>query len=578
MKTISSITLALFAVAQLGAQDVVRIEIQVNQVKPEPVVAPAPAVNLVVKPAVPILVVPIGVPAEGAKPLTVLLPKPPVAAPIAVPIPTGPRLETLTLLSGDNFRGNFLSFDANSGLRWQHPAIKQPFEVDAGSLSLIRVERPKAKGAGQRHTFAVKFVNDDELLGEVLEMDAEKLLFKTWYAGTLTIPRKAVRSITPGQSSPTAIYEGPTGMEGWSGGNRNSVGRAVPMGVNFGAVGINIGGLVPGVAIVPGVARDAVQLFEGNVIVNGVQIGGAPVARPSLAAAATASGWQFSNDAFVNTTTGATIGRKVEFPKLANIEFDLAWRGYVNLAVHLYSDKLEQYQGNAYVVNINQSVVYLYRHTPETGQSRLGNGPSRLAAPKTSAQVSIRVNKEQKTFAVLIDGVLVGQWNDRDAFAGKGNGLMFVSQGSGATKISGIRVCEWDGRLPLGNAGTAPTKLTEDYARLANNDNLSGAFKGIKDGKASFTTSFAPNLEIPLDRVGQIELVAPEKPAPVAGFVRATFKGRGLLTFKLESWTDAEVKVSSPNFGGATFTPDIFSQLEFNLDKPRTGNNDPLGF
>ncbi len=568
MKTIFPITLALFAVAQLGAQDGVRIEIKVQPGPADPV----PAVKLVVKPAVPILAVPVAVPAEGAKPLTVLLPKPPVAAPIAVPIPTGPRPETLTLLSGDNFRGNFLSFDAKSGLRWQHPAIKQPLEVDAGSLSLIRVERPKAKGASQRHTFAVKFVNDDELLGEVLEMDTEKLLFKTWYAGTLTIPRKAVRSITPGQSSPTAIYEGPTGMDGWSGGNRNSVGRAVPMGVNFGAVGINIGGLVPAVV------GEAVQLIEGNVIVNGVQIGGAPVARPSLAAAATASGWQFSNDAFVNTTTGATIGRKVEFPKLANIEFDLAWRGYVNLAVHLYSDKLEQYQGNAYVVNINQSAVYLFRHAPETGQSRLGNGPSRLAAPKTSAQVSIRVNKEQKTFAVLIDGVLVGQWNDRDAFAGKGNGLMFVSQGSGATKISGIRVCEWDGRLPLGNAGTAPAKLTEDYARLANNDNLSGAFKGIKDGKASFTTSFAPNLEIPLDRVGQIELVAPEKPAPVAGFVRATFKGRGLLTFKLESWTDTEVKVSSPNFGGATFTPDIFSQLEFNLDKPRTGNNDPLGF
>ena len=570
MKTISSIAVALFAVARLGAQDVVRIEIQVNQVKPGPVVAPAPAVKLVVKPAVPILVVPIGVPAEGAKPFIELLPKPPVAAPIAVPIPTGPRPETLTLLSGDNFRGNFLTFDAKSGLRWQHPAVKQPIEVDAGSLSLIRVERPTAKGASQRHTFAVKFVNDDELLGEVLEMDAEKLLLKTWYAGTLTIPRKAVRSITPGQSSPTAIYEGPTGMEGWSAGNRNSAIR-VPFGN-----GIRFG---PGVAV--GVAGEAVQLIEGNVIVNGVQIGGAPVARPSLAVAATASGWQFSNDAFVNTTTGASIGRKVEFPKLANIEFDLAWRGFVNLAVHLYSDKLEQYSANAYVVNINQSVTYLNRLSPETGQTRLGNAPSvqtRLAAPKNSAQVSIRVNKEQKTFAVLIDGVLLGQWNDRDAFNGKGNGLMFVSQGSGATKISGIRVCEWDGRLPLANAAASTAKLTEDYARLANNDGISGVFKGIKDGKAAFSTTFAPSLEIPLDRVGQIELAAPEKPAPASGFVRATFRGRGLLTFKLESWTDKEVKVSSPNFGSATFTPDIFSQLEFNLDKPRTSNNDPLGF
>ncbi len=546
MKTISSIAFILLAVARLGAADVVRIEIQAQ---------PQPAVKLNVKPVVPVLIVPVGISTTGAPPLQ------PV---VAVPVPTGLRPETLTLLSGDNFRGNFLTFDAKNGLRWQHPAVKQPLEVDASSLSLIRIERPRAKGAGQRHTFAVKLINDDELLGEVLEMDGEKLLLKTWYAGTLTIPRKAVRTITPGQSNPTAVYEGPTGMEGWSAGNRTTVGR-VPFAVNFGG-------------IVPGVAGEAVQLLGGNVIVNGVQIDGAAVAKPAVVAAAVASGWQFSNDSFVNTTSGATIGRQVQFPKLANIEFDVAWRGYLNVAVHLYSDKLEQYQGNAYVVNINQSTVFLNRHSPETGQARLGNGPSKLAAPKTSAQVSIRVNKEQKTFAVLIDGVLVGQWTDRDAFSGKGNGLMFVSLGSGATKISGIRVCEWDGRLPLGNAGASTAKLTEDYARLANNDGISGVFKGIKDGKAAFSTTFAPSLEIPLDRVGQIELAAPEKPAPASGFVRATFKGRGLLTFKLESWTDKEVKVSSPNFGDATFTPDVFSQLEFNLDKPRTGNNDPLGF
>ena len=543
MKTISSTAFLLLAVTRLSAEGVVRIEVQAP---------PQPAVE--VKAVI--------LPAEVVKPsLPAPILRPPVAGPLPTPVPAGPRPETLTLLSGDNFRGNFLTFDAKSGLHWKHPAIKEPLVVDAESLSLIRVERPKAKAANQRHTFAVKFINDDELLGEVLEMDAEKLLLKTWYAGTLTIPRKAVRLITPGQSSVTAVYEGPTGMEGWSTGNRNTVGRAIP----FGAIN--------------GVAEGAVQILGGNVIVNGVPVAANPVA-PGVAVpgVASPSGWQFNNDGFVSSTSGATIGRKVDFPKLANIEFDLAWRGYPNIAIHLFTDKLEQYQGNAYVLNLNQSNAYLYRMSPETGQTRLGNAASRMQGPKTSAQVSLRVNKEQKTFAVLVDGVLVGQWNDRDAFAGKGNGLMFISQGSGGLKVSGIRVCEWDGRLPLANAAASAAKLTEDYARLANNDGISGVFKGIKDGKAAFSTSFAPSLEIPLDRVGQIELAAPEKPALAPGFVRAAFKGRGLLTFKLESWTDQEVKVSSPNFGSATFTPDIFSLLEFNLDKPRTSVNDPLGF
>jgi hypothetical protein len=496
-----------------------------------------------------------------------VLPRPLPSATPPVLVSQGPRPEQLTLLGGDSFRGNFLSFDPKSGLRWQHPAIKQPLEVDPNTLSLVRLEREKPKGPAQRHTFAVKFVNDDELPGEVLEMDAERLVFKTWYAGTLTIPRKSVRVITPGQSSPTAVYEGPTGMEGWSGGNRNTVGRAIPLGIDFNP---------KGVAAEVVEAVEAVRILKREVIVNGV-----PVLQPPQPAAAggsaAAGGWQFINDAFVNSISGATIGRNVNFPKQANIEFDLAWRGYLNMAIHLYTDKLDQYRGSAYVVNINQSTVFLNRHSPETGQAGLGNARSRLASPKSSAQISIRVDRERKFFAVLVDGALVGQWTDRDAFGGKGDGLMFLSQGSGATKISGIRVCEWDGRLPLANA-TGTAKLTEDYARLANNDGISGSFKGIKEGKACFATSFAPSLEIPLDRVGQIELVAPEKPAPAPGFVRATLKGRGLLTFKLESWTDTEVKVSSPNFGSATFRPEVFSQLEFNLDKPHTAASDPLGF
>jgi hypothetical protein len=179
---------------------------------------------------------------------------------------------------------------------------------------------------------------------------------------------------------------------------------------------------------------------------------------------------------------------------------------------------------------------------------------------------------------LLVDNVLVQQWKDNQPFAGKGSGLMFVSQGQGAVKISGIRVTEWDGKIPA-NLPAAGNKLTEDLARLVNNDSVSGSLKAIKEGKILFTTSFA-SLDIPVERVGQIELAQGkvEKPALLPGEVRATFASRGSVTFTLEAWDANQVSGYSPSLGRVKFSPAAFSQIEFNLDKQKATSDDLLGF
>ncbi len=447
------------------------------------------------------------------------------------------RPETIVLVNGDTLQGAFLAFDAKSGARWQHPAVKMPIELDGSSISKVKLERAKVGEAAAKQNCSVKLHNGDELVGELMTMDEEKLTLDTWYGGTLTIPRKSVRQISPGLAKMSTIYEGPTGMDGWSGRNPN----------------------------VPNVEGGAIRAV-GRIVVGGIRAGNA------------ATGWQYQNESFVTSSSGAQIGRNIKLSPQSNIEFDVAWRGYFQLAIHFYTDKLEQYSGNAYILGLNPNNIYLQRMTAEEGQNNLGNSQLQSLQQKTSAHISIRVNKEQKTISLLVDNVLVQQWKDNQAFAGKGNGLMFVSQGQGAVKISSIRVTEWDGKIPA-NLPAASGKLSEDLARLVNNDSVSGSLKAIKEGKIAFTTSFA-NLDIPLERVGQIELAQakPEKPALVPGEVRATFAGRGSVTFTLESWDANQVSGYSPNLGRVKFLPAAFSQVEFNLEKQKAANDNPFGF
>ena len=49
--------------------------------------------------------------------------------------------------------------------------------------------------------------------------------------------------------------------------------------------------------------------------------------------------------------------------------------------------------------------------------------------------------------------------------------------------------------------------------------------------------------------------------------MRAFFAGRGQVTCALEKWDDKGVGAKSPSFGAATFSPQAFERLQFNLDQ-----------
>jgi hypothetical protein len=435
--------------------------------------------------------------------------------------PQGIR-DTMEFLNGDVLRGAFLSLDDKGGVRWQHASIKPVLTVNPSGIYKVRLPQGKITRS-QRPDCAVRLVNGDELLGNLVSLDETNLQLETWYAGTLNLPRPGLQSLTMGLGRYQVLFEGPTGMEGWSTeANPNAFGG-------------------------------------GMVVINGV-LQAQPARKMS-------NGWQYKDDAFYGIGSGS-LGRDFKLPPVSNIEFDLTWRGYPQLSVSFYTDTLKGYGGNAYVLQISYRNLYLRRQQSTGASANLGQ-MELPALSRNKARFSIRTDREKKLIALFIDDTLVKQWTDNAELIAGGTGLLFTLQGGQqAMKLSGIRIAEWDGRLDDLSAVTASPK--EDLAKLANKDKVSGTLKSIRDGKMSFATAFAV-LEVPLSRINQIEFAPTARQTNQfnAKEVRVIFADQGRLTMQVERWDDQQVVGKSIYFGQAKFAPSAFAAIQFNLDKQK---------
>jgi hypothetical protein len=131
-------------------------------------------------------------------------------------------------------------------------------------------------------------------------------------------------------------------------------------------------------------------------------------------------------------------------------------------------------------------------------------------------------------------------------------------------KISNIKVTKWDGKFEDSGSGT--TNGGEDSIQLANEDKVSGRLETIQDGKVKLSSAYA-ELNIPMERIGQLDMAPAhsEQAKPDPSDVRAYFPEGGSITMQLTQWDAKGCIGSSPNFGKATFSPDAFARIMFNL-------------
>ena len=429
-------------------------------------------------------------------------------------------------LNGDVLHGELVSIDAQRRIRWRNTAFQEDFDFDAGDITRMRPGERKSSRVRAPFHALLRLANGDELAGNLLSLDQDKLVLETWYAGKLSLPRASVQSMRFLSEGPS-LFEGPTGLDGWT----------------------------------LSAAKDEVD-------------------KPP---------WKYSNGVLYSVNAGG-IARDFKLPPRSSIDVDVAWREFLQLTITIYTSSLKVYSLNRmgmvggfvvapgfdapppgpqegpgfYAIQLNQNTAYLM--TVKTNGQIL-NTPMEMIPgleQKNRARFGVRVDKEKKTISLLVEGVVFKTWTEPAEFAGQGTGVRFVQQGQSLMNLGNIKVSEWDGSLVPPPTLSTNADPKNDFVLLKNQDSLAGALQSLRDGKLSMTASFGA-LDVPISRVAQI-IFAPEKlarSAPQDGAVRAIFADRGSLTFRVEKCDEKFMTISNPLFGKAQFDPSAFSLIEF---------------
>jgi hypothetical protein len=438
----------------------------------------------------------------------------------AAPLSAGADGDCLSFRDGDTLYGKLLEIQPGNVIRWQHPDTSEPIDFKPDDVVQIDFSpRPVADGS-TNSTCKLWLANGDALAGNLVGCDREALTFDTWYAGKLKIPRRALQTLAFNPRTPI-LFDGPTGMDGWTQGNA-----------------------------VKGIIGEAGE-------------------------------WSYRNGAFY-ANKAASIARNVSLPDRAQIQFDLAWKGPLNLAIALYTDSLQPILltekekgpdfGGFYSLRFfNTLFVTLTPIRKKDPIRALGETLIvQSLSQKDRVHVDLRLSKEDRQIALFLDGALIKNWIDPSGFAGEGGGLRFVNNsiGSAAVKMSNVRVSKWNGVLD--DASAEVPDPSHDVIFLESGAKISGAVSSIGAGNISLLT-IGGATNIPLASASAIEFAHFQGEAPAASAVNthATFVQGGAVTFELLAWRPDGIEGSSPDFGRVKFNPGAFGRLQFLDSEPK---------
>lgn len=420
--------------------------------------------------------------------------------------------QTLKFANGDQLFGSLISMSRGDGLRWKHPDALEPIQFGLSNVVSIELANVLLPNATNGLPCMIELVNDDSFEGDLVSLDGISLTVDTVFGGRIVIPRGLLRAIRPSPARLATIFEGPTGLEGWTKGQ-----------------------------VVGGVQPDPGE-------------------------------WKYDSGVFY-ASRSASIARDLKLPSKARIEFDVVWRGLLSLAVALYTDSLQPILlsgkddgpafGGFYSLQLNSGYVNMLRVKKKEALNPVGQMTAAPWTQKNQSHITILASKEQNLVMLMADGKVVREWRDENGFAGEGTGLRIVHQGLGVVNLKNIKISEWDGRF-LDNTGGAPPDLREDYARLMNGDRINGKLDGIRDGKAIFNSAKG-RIDVPLGRVAEIDLPNSAASAAVRSpeTVAIYFPTRGRLTLVLDRWEGNTVTGTVPGVGRVTLNPAAFGRVMF---------------
>jgi hypothetical protein len=300
--------------------------------------------------------------------------------------------DSLTLLNGDRLQGRLVGVDGGGVLTWQHKAMLAPLRCRLAALDKVELSPRKCEGV-EHHRHLAQLVNGDRLSGDVVTLDANQLVLRTWYAGMLTIAHSRLAALTPVAGPFGVLYDGPSAdLAGWS---MDEADQAAP----------------------------GLAFRKGALVLSG----------------------------------GRRCGRNIpHMPAKARFDLELGNGHDADFSFSFFSDDPGGMISDAYSLNFAGGGIDFRRMAGEDRSLGAMDLSEQLAGRKRT-HVTILADRQERYFALLLNSRLVDEFRDEQEFKGKGEHLAFMNNNATGLRIYRLTVAPWNGRLPRAGSedGTA---------------------------------------------------------------------------------------------------------------------------
>ncbi len=415
--------------------------------------------------------------------------------------------EVLELLDGSTLHGRLRSIDAKTGVSWESPQAKRPFEITPDNIAAIRFLHPDKSPVRRSDPIAqFRLANGDEFFGNLISLSETEAEVQTTFGGKFKTPRSTLSSIRFFSKGAAPIFEGPTGLDGWT-----------------------------------------------------------------LGKAQSTNTWIYRDGAFIANSSGTIgrdlnlpTASRLQFDLAWTAPFNLLFSFYTGAFDGF------NYNNSCYMFYITLGNISLQRINAGAGSSTMGRTETiGEMLTKKNAHLEFRANKADGTLEILVDGRLANRWKDTAGWVGSGSGILFYAQNDSAITLSNLKVSEWDGRP--GDEGTTNAPSNVDQIFLANSDSVSGKLASIAAGTVKFTSSSAAlEIPLPrVTQV--LFSGAKTNSAPRNSWeVQVALAGGGTISFDLENWGPEKIVGQNKHFGKISLNSPSVRLMKFNADKRKT--------
>ena len=125
------------------------------------------------------------------------------------------RDHLVRFLDGSMLHGKLQQVRLDTGVRWARGDLTQPVDFRPDNMAWIRFEGARPVERNRDPSVHIRFHNGDEVLGNLISLDEQRVQFSTWFNGQLSAPRDGLQSLAFLSPGFRILYEGPTTIEGW---------------------------------------------------------------------------------------------------------------------------------------------------------------------------------------------------------------------------------------------------------------------------------------------------------------------------------------------------------------------------